>query len=362
MKPTPVTPSISTDLFRSLLDAEYLSPAMLVYAARKDHRRLPTLLLSVMEQEGAELGTGARDELRRAHERDRDYQDLYRAIAEDAECRVLKGPRLAERYPAGLRRAVGDLDLVVPDEKALWSGLRRALREREVSRILLALHGEEGRELTVEIHWPSEDDLLDGDASAEFNTAPLPGNFGTVRPRTSLPDDDWVASLLGLAEERFQRSFEVRDILDVHVLAASAPPVDTVVEAIRGYGREPEVLELLTRANDSLGTGTLTDLAEALVEPAEAEEARRASAAHGIATDPDETDVDRRFKAGLPVQGFMLRRADDRRTLTEARRHAFSRGWLLLTPVGDYLLCGGPVVAQDDYEAALRELECLGEI
>src|SRR5699024_6147742 len=98
-----------------------------------------------------------------------------------------------ERYPTGLRRAVGDLDLVVPNEEALWEGLRRALHMRDVSHILLALHGKGGCELTAEIHWPSEDDVLDGDASAEFNTAALPGNFGTVRARETLPEDEWTA-------------------------------------------------------------------------------------------------------------------------------------------------------------------------
>jgi len=360
MNSAPPSPDISSELFRSLLDAQEHSLEMLVYAARKDHRRLHTLLLSALAKEGVVLGSGARDELRRAYERDRDYQEVYRAVAETTQCRVLKGQRLAERYPAGLRRPVGDLDLVLPNEEALWAGLRRAQHMRDVSHILLALHGEGGCELTAEIHWPSEDNVLDGDASAEFNTAALPGNFGTVGPCAVLPEDEWTASLLGLAEERFQRPFGLRDVLDVHVLAASMSPAQTVVDTVRSYGREPEILELLTYADERLEIGQLRALKEALVQPARDEQARRNSSARETAVSHDEKDVDLRLKSGLPVQAFLLRRAEGRSTWTTARRHPFSRGWLYLTPVGDYLLCGGPVVARADYDSALKELERLG--
>src|SRR5699024_12436780 len=83
------------------------------------------------------------------------------------------------------------------------------------------------------------------------------------------------ASLLGLAEERFQRPFGLRDVLDVHVLAASMSPAQTVVDTVRSYGREPEILELLTYADERLEIGQLRALKEALVQPARDEQARR---------------------------------------------------------------------------------------
>src|SRR5699024_5487894 len=58
-------------------------------SSRNYHRLLHTLLLSALAKEGVVLGSGARDELRRAYERDRDYQEVYRAVAETTQCRVL---------------------------------------------------------------------------------------------------------------------------------------------------------------------------------------------------------------------------------------------------------------------------------
>lgn len=359
MKQNTFPPELTTDLFRELLDAEYASPSMLVYAAKREHRRLPTLLLSVFESEGEPLGSGARDELRRARERARDYRELHEAISEVAECRALKGAYLAGLYPKGLRRPVGDLDLVFADEPSLWRGVRRALDLREVTQIGFALHGEEGREIGIELHWSSEDDLLDGTASAEFHTAALPGDSATVPVRSALPENAWAAGLLGLAEERFQRPFGIRDAIDVYMMAACAPAADEVVEALRGCCREPEIVELLTYTGGLLDIGPLKPLSGALSAPADEEIERRARESRRPGVPSDEEDVVRRFSAGLPVQGFMLRRRDDRPDWSGVRRHEFSHGWIAMSPIGDFLLCGGEVVARDAYEAALEELELI---
>ncbi|MBV2364589.1 hypothetical protein ACFPZ0_01075 [Streptomonospora nanhaiensis] len=363
-------PQIDLELFRLCLDAEEDDLADLMAAARATAPNLPHLLLSILHRDGHPLGSGARDELRRARHRAEDYRGLHRILAAEVGCRVLKGPALGRLYPDGLLRPVGDLELAVADEPALWRAVRRVRRERPVQRIDVCLMGADHRHVSAVLHWPSLDPLLDGPNLVEIRTAALPGNFRTVVPRTRLPEHPWTAGLLAVAEERFQRPFGPRDAMDMFALAGAdcAPGPEAVAEQMAGLHMEPEVVELLHYAGSRADLGPLEELRYLIAVAADREVQRREEAeAHGSALSAAWEDGDGRCPSnragGLPIHGLPLRPVETgREDWQRVRLREFDEGTLLLTPVGDYLLAGRPLVSSAQYDSACRELDRLDAV
>jgi hypothetical protein len=323
----------------------------LVAKARQVQSILPQLVLSVAKLEGHQLGSGSGNELQRALARAADYDNLCAAIAPITPFQVVKGPQLARRYPDGARRPVGDLDVVVPDQASLWRAAYEVIARRPTDNVDFSLFGAGYIVLTVT--WAPEDPILDEDLSTEISNAALPGEFHAVPVRAALPDDDWTAALIALAEERLQRPFDAKDAIDLVTLASDAPgDAEPAAEVIDAYSLSPEVVELLDFAREKTGLDKLANLADALRGRAAAETARRATLAPMVQS----TDVETRLALGQPVHGMLLRRHTDRADWAEYRMHRFDGGILALTPVADYLLVSGAVVRISDYEAAQLEL------
>jgi hypothetical protein len=94
-------------LYRLLDVAEHRSHRELVRRARNVSPRLPQLIVSAAARENVPLGTGTRDELRRARARAARYADLYDAVlAAVPAVRLTKGPSraLVPAGPASSRR------------------------------------------------------------------------------------------------------------------------------------------------------------------------------------------------------------------------------------------------------------------
>ncbi|MFJ5840488.1 hypothetical protein ACIQGO_27710 [Streptomyces shenzhenensis] len=348
---------ITLDLLYELLGVErHWAPFTLLRNARTVRGHLPPLVLSVARGEGAEMGPGSLAELDRMERR----AAVYRTIAEDLTAspgtRVLKGPSLAARYPRGVLRPLGDLDVVVPDEVHLWRAASRVLTDWPVDHMdLTVLHTAGTRHTALALCWPSEDPMLDPELKVEICTFAYPGDSGGVPLRAGTPTEQVLVDLLALAEERFQRPFTVKDVLDVAVVLTSPdlPPLAAVVRAADRFRLTPELLELCRAVLEvrSLACTVPGGLIRALEEAAPVEQDRRRAGARP-ATAPAGT-VRERLDAGLPAYGMLLRSADTPATDTCAVVEDFSAGTLLRTPIGDFLLVDGEIVDPELYEAAL---------
>ncbi|GAA2843839.1 hypothetical protein [Crossiella cryophila] len=351
-----MTPHIDLPLLHRLLGLpERETPRALLRAARAAARTLPHLVLSLAERDGLPLGTGSTDELRRARVRAETYRRFLGLVQAEAGVRVMKGPQLAQRYPADLLRPAGDLDLVAADEARLWLAARAVLAVRQVEDIDLTVFQHSGhRDVVIALAWPSEDPLLDRGYKIEISTMAFPGDGGAVPIRAALPADPWLADLLALAEERHQRDFHAKDVLDVLVLAGDAPPGETVAAAAAGLYLAPELAELLDYAAGFASLGPLAPTLERLRAPAAAELARRARWHPAEAGAAD--SVADRLATGRPVYGMPLRQVSGREDWPVAELREVAGSTVLATPVADLLLVTGELVDPEQFTSVLRAL------
>lgn len=334
------------------------TPDVLVRAARGEGWTLPELVLSVVEKNGRALDAAAADELRRARARHRRYVELLEEITAAISARVIKGPSLAARYPEGLVRPVGDLDLVVADEEAVWRAVRVVMDRHPIHDVHVSFFGHPQRHLNVVVAWPGEDSLLDKKHVVDICTAAYPGERGgPVQARAELPEDSFASDLLALCEERFQRPFGVKDFIDVAVLGLSETDRDQVVDAAAAWQLAPELRELLDLAAAHVDLGCLGPVRDALQAPAARELARRERFRRPEPA-PGTEWMTSAFVDGRLVGGLLLRSVRRREEVTTAI-HRYPDGALLRTPVGDYLLVDQPQVSEDQYERALAELALL---
>lgn len=357
-------PQLGVELLGTLLGVpEHAPPWLLVRAAREKEDSLPQLVLSLLERDGVVLGSGSADELRRARERHETYLHVASAVLSEVPARIIKGPSIASRYPAGLVRPVGDLDLVVPDEEVLWRTVKLVLRHHRTAEAHVTLFGHPDRHVLVSLTWPADDPVLDPELKVEVCTAALAGDGRAVRIRPVLPENQALANLLALAEERFQRAFGVKDVVDVLVLdRAELPSVAEIVDTVEAYQLAPELAELLNLAGEHMGSGPLARVAAELGEAVTRERCRRRD---WLPPSPesDANSLDAAFASGRPVGGLLLPSTgrEPERGLCCSVVHRFSAGAILRTPVGDYLLSAESVVERSRYEAALAYLSDLGE-
>ncbi|MFD8815597.1 hypothetical protein ACFV23_29900 [Streptomyces sp. NPDC059627] len=351
------TPAVDLAFFRGLLGLdEDASPYHVVAAAGRVSQALRVLVMTAAARDGV-VGTGSADELRRRAGRLAFYARVQRT-AEPLGARPMKGFTLAARYPEDLPRPMNDLDLVVPDPAALWRVVGALAAEYGPSEMDVTMFGAEGRHFLVTLGWPGPDPLLDYESRVEILTCALTGDQGAVPLRPRLPDDPLAAGLLAVAEERFQRPFNGKDVVDV--MMALAPGRDVDLPRLARYAEEfqlaPELLELL-----GLWAGVDPERARDLGAPpaglgaaAERESARRAQWLRED-TGPTGPEDPRSLFFGMRLTPLIgVGRPDRARDAAELR--AFEGGTLLLTPVADFLLVTGELVDPGRYDAALAAL------
>ncbi|MGW6412500.1 hypothetical protein ACWF95_35705 [Streptomyces vinaceus] len=341
---------LTLDLLYELLEVDTELPVRrLLQAARQVRGVLAPLVLSLAEREGTAMGAGARDELARMHRRAETYRTLADETARVSGARVVKGPSLARHYPEGTLRALGDLDVVVSSEAALWQVLALALDRHDSDEAeLTQLDAEGQRHLYAGLWWPGEDPLIDPDHGIEVTTFAFAGDPAGVPLRVPLPGDQVIADVLSLAEERFQRPYTAKDIIDlVCVLTSPAAPAPRALIAAAGeFALTPELLALCerVRAHPRLAAAVPDELVGALRGPADTELRRRAQAPSAPA----------RQRYGMQLTS-PLRRGEGLRS-TE---HAWSGGAISRTPVGDFLIVPGELVDPALHACALERLAAL---
>ncbi|MER8072777.1 hypothetical protein ABTZ59_31310 [Streptomyces sp. NPDC094034] len=349
----------------------------LVRAARSPRGHLAPLILSVAARQGAALGSGSRDELRRMRVRVDDYRELAALLSVEVPgVRVLKGPSLADHYPSEVLRSSGDLDAYVPDEAALWQAVTTVRRTRPVSGIDVTVLGSGERvHWLVILRWPAQDPVLDTDHRVELVTFAYPGEPGVVPVRAEPPRDQVTSDLLAIAEEAFQRPFSIKDVLDLALALDSpgCPPPAALAEAADRYRLAPELLRLGETLHDTHGLPSPVNdrLLPLLREPAARELAER----HAREDAPPERERawtrEPCLNSGRPRHGLRLPAgptpgpeagADteaDTGADTEVRFHVYADGVLLRCPVGDFLMVETELVDPAAYDAALTELRRL---
>ncbi|MFJ3234653.1 hypothetical protein [Streptomyces sp. NPDC086787] len=364
-RPEPV--EITLDLLYELLGIErHWEPIVLLRNARAVRGHLPPLVLSVAQQSGAAMGPGSLAELDRMRRRAATYEAIADELTLIPGARVLKGPSLAARYPRGVLRPLGDLDVVVPDEARLWQAASRVFAARPIDGIDITVLGAAGRRHTaLALRWPSEDPMLDPELKVEISTFAYPGQSDTVPLRVETPAEQVHADLLALAEERFQRPFTVKDMLDLAVVLTSSdlPPCADIARAAERFRLAPELLELCeaTSGIEALAPAVPEELTRALRDLVPAEQERRRAGDPGGQNSGNSSPtvphagagtVRERLASGQPVHGMLLEKTAAPGPGTEAVTEEFSAGTLLRTPLGVFLLVDGEIVDPDLYEAA----------
>ncbi|MEU9232424.1 hypothetical protein [Streptomyces subrutilus] len=325
---------MNTALLYRLLDADPAAgPAELLHRARSG-RHLPHLVLSALVRDGVRMGAPARAELRRARDRAAHYARLAADLARATGVRAIRGLPLSGYYPAGLLRPMDGLDLVAPDEAALWQAVIRLVTDHPVEHIDVSLLGERPHHTAVTLHWPAEDPLVDPWYRVHLTTAALPGDGSAVPVRPYLVADEHVECLIALAESCLRRPALPPcpvTLLDIAVLTGRpfSEPAETAA-VLAAYRLAPEAARLLDHAAGHLPLGPLAAV-RAELDPALAPEHRRRVEAAGTAR-------------SFPTRrGTLLRRTVIRHAWDEARFLTPSCDTpLLLTPVADYLLAPAP--------------------
>ncbi|MFI6291527.1 hypothetical protein ACIBEJ_08045 [Nonomuraea sp. NPDC050790] len=310
--------------------------------------------LSSAQARDIELTRAATEYLERTRRR---VAELARVGDEQAAAHgltVLKGRRIAAHMPGWMLRQSGDVDLVAPGEEALWACvLDLSARYDAVPQGVSVMDGEFGRHVCVAMKWPAEEPHLDKPMGADIATCAFSGDLKGVPVRTVPPEHDDLCGLFAVAEERFQRKFRIKDLLDFAVLAELAERrlgdalVGVVLEHVEALALAPELRALIRKADpwspvSPRWRATLDELGPA----AKAEKARRRPGRAGVA----------RLRFGFPLDTVPSR--EPRVTV-----HRGPRADVATTPIGACLLVADPVLTEDVVAEALghaRTLEAEG--
>lgn len=260
--------------------------------------------------------------------------------------RVIKGARIAGRMPAGLLRLSGDADLVAPDEPSLWACVLD-LRDRYGAEPqgVNVLETASAMDVVVAMKWPAEEPHLDKPMGADISTCTFSGDMAGVPVRVTGPADDDLCSLFAVAEERFQRRFTVKDLIDLVVLADALhhrlgdEVVDVVVSNARTLCLAPELRQLIKKASTWVPLpGAWPEVAHRLQPLAAEEKALRRASRPGVA----------RLRFGFPLDTVS---GPQPRIVLHRGRH----GDIARTPIGNCLLVETPTIDQALCEWAQSE-------
>jgi hypothetical protein len=325
-----------------LLGAPPGHPSWRVAAIATRQRALATWLSSAQ-------GRGMRltpDELSYLDRTRRRVVELHRVGEEMAAAhglRVIKGPRIAAYMPPGLLRHSGDADLVAPDERSLWACvLDLRARYGAVPQSISVLDAPGSRHVLVVLKWPAEQAHLDKPMGADIATYTFVGDFRVVPVRVAPPAEDDLAGLFCVAEERFQRRYRVKDLLDLLVLADALEQrlgdrlTATVCALADSLTLAPELGQLVAKADEWAGVSEAWQQTLVALRPlAREEKARRRPGRAGV----------HRLRNGMPLDS----RPGPTDSITVHRRDG---GDVARTPVGSCLLVRRPVITEESWEQA----------
>ena len=271
------------------------------------------------------------------------------ASAWDGPMIILKGPELASRYPEGLLRTAGDIDLLVDDADAVHAALRTAgfVVTGDPRRYVDIHHLQPliWPRLPVRIelhHAPKWIAGLEPPSTAELLGHAVPARAGTEGFQTLAPAAHVVVLAVHAWAHEPLRS--LRDLIDIAILSAEADLEDidrlarrwgvsavwrtthAVVEALFAEGPRPLALRLWARHLEATRGRTVGEShLERWLSPFWALPARTAlqRTARRIAEElrpvPGELWRTKLARARLAVRNARVRRSSHQRLLEEAR-------------------------------------------
>lgn len=215
-------------------------------------QRTKYTLVSCWIREGYDVGPALRHELAVKVEQ----ASRYAAIAADLEqsghdAVAVKGARLAALYPRDVLRQAYDVDILVPSHDAAWACAKRLLDDGFSVWGMGAVDAGDAVRLMLELRRRTGEPFHAPIDKVEIATVAFVGDQGTgvlpsVVPPAGLDARDLAFQLLQLVEERLQRPFSGRDVLDaaLALTAADDATMSRLVAALSETGMWREWLEL----------------------------------------------------------------------------------------------------------------------
>jgi len=232
-------------------------PAEAVVLVHRSQPSLAATLWSAWEAEGKALNPALAYELAAVRGR----IEYYRALAGRLRAHVpglfpVKGLEVADRYPAGLARAMNDLDFVAPVEADLWRAVRLLLDEAWDLHTATFTYFAGALQVLVSLRRPNEDEyaLPYGVEVATYVTL---GDMGAVAPLAVLPEacrrSPVLKNAMMLLYERFEQPYRARDLVDATLLLGSLDANDTtawrrVVGSLGLWSEYAELVRLVAAA------------------------------------------------------------------------------------------------------------------
>jgi len=208
-----------------------------VMLLRRAQPSFAATLYSAWQAEGRDLNPGLRHDLEAARAR----IGYYRAVARELAAAVpglatIKGLEVADLYPAGLTRAMNDLDYVASDERDLWAAVAILAADGWDAETATFSQAGGALQMMVSLRRPHADpyQMPYGIEIATYYTL---GDLSGVPPVLSLPAA-WrapaIRNALMLLYERFEQPYRARDLVDAFLLlgAASDGELDAFRQAV----------------------------------------------------------------------------------------------------------------------------------
>jgi hypothetical protein len=225
------------------------TPAEAVLMVQRAQPSFAATLYSAWQAEGGLLNAGLRHELTAARAR----IDYYRGVADRLRAQVpgltsIKGLEVADLYPAGLARAMNDLDFVASSERELWQAVALLVDDGWDTDTATFNRTGGALQVLVSLRRPHEDPYL-MPYGVELATFYSLGNFCGVPPLLNLPVG-WrtpaIKNTLMLLCERFEQPYRARDLVDAALLLSSVRGDDLTVlhEALTQMRLRAEYAEL----------------------------------------------------------------------------------------------------------------------
>ncbi|WP_327028244.1 nucleotidyltransferase family protein [Micromonospora sp. NBC_01740] len=310
---------------------------------------LATWLSSAVAR-GVELNEAEGAYLRRWEQRVETLHATGAELAGRYGATVLKGPCIARHYPRGLLRQSGDVDLFAPNQDVLWSCVRDLVDRRgAVPQAVSILEGLDEPHVGVAMKWPATEPHLDKPMGADVTTFTFAGDLRGVPVRVAPVEQDDLCGLFAVAEERFQRKFRIKDLLDLLVLADALEQrlgddlTEVICEHAVRLALAPELRQLVVRTDEWVSVSERwRRTADALRPLARREKDMRRPGRQGV----------HRLSFGFPL--------DERpgaASRVDVHRRAGSS--LVTTPVGTCLLTERLVVNEDELTDALEHARSL---
>ena len=228
----------------SQLLAVDLPDAELLRVAAEPRHKLAVLLLSAWRREGRELDPADAARLAAYEHRAEEYRRVWDGLRPVAPgMRQVKGLEIADRYPAGLVRGAGDMDLTCADLDEVWRGASRLAGAGWTLNALTLLPAPAGPGVLVEFHRPADPPLTEP-YGVELRTVDIATSLRRRLIRLRHPEQGVAKNIVALLAERWERAFRSRDVLDLAVLLPGLPDDGSLPAMLDETGLWPEWVEL----------------------------------------------------------------------------------------------------------------------